>query len=156
MLLTCDQAFLIKGKKDRLIAGCLSSRLFTVPYFFVRSFRYSASYRQWRPSWFSNIPRGRASGIIALSSFDTHARWQPVTQSARSRPSYGKIEVCEQSTSPRNTWHESAIRELKRRQFSATDVNRKWDRSVFTWNTWEGKTTKTNQWGSAGSLVDLD
>ena len=33
-----------------------------------------------------------------LSSFDTHARWQPVTQSARSRRSYGKIEDCEQST----------------------------------------------------------
>ena len=32
-----------------------------------------------------------------LSSFDTHARWQPVTQSARSRRSYGKIEDCEQS-----------------------------------------------------------
>ena len=33
-----------------------------------------------------------------LSSFDTHARWQPVTQSARSRRSYGRIEDCEQST----------------------------------------------------------
>ena len=32
-----------------------------------------------------------------LSSFDTHARWQPVTQSSRSRWSYGKIEDCEQS-----------------------------------------------------------
>ena len=32
-----------------------------------------------------------------LSSFDTHARWQPVTHSARSRRSYGKIEDCEQS-----------------------------------------------------------
>ena len=32
-----------------------------------------------------------------LSSFDTHARWQPVTQTARSRWSYGKIEDCEQS-----------------------------------------------------------
>ena len=30
-----------------------------------------------------------------LSSFDTHARWQPVTQSARSRPSYGKTEDCD-------------------------------------------------------------
>ena len=28
------------------------------------------------------------------SSFDTHARWQPVTQSARSRWCYGKIEDC--------------------------------------------------------------
>ena len=35
-----------------------------------------------------------------LSSFDTHARWQPVTQSARARRSYGKIEDCEQSTHP--------------------------------------------------------
>ena len=33
-----------------------------------------------------------------LSSFDTDARWQPVTaQSARSRRSYGKIEDREQS-----------------------------------------------------------
>ena len=28
-----------------------------------------------------------------LSSFDTHPRWLPVTQSARSRRSYGKIET---------------------------------------------------------------
>ena len=34
-----------------------------------------------------------------LSSFDTHVRWQPVTQSSRSRWSYGKIEDCEQSNS---------------------------------------------------------
>ena len=32
-----------------------------------------------------------------LISFDTRARWQPVTQSARSRRSYWKIEDCEQS-----------------------------------------------------------
>ena len=32
------------------------------------------------------------------SSFDTHGWWQPVTQIARSRWSYGKIEDCEQST----------------------------------------------------------
>ena len=32
-----------------------------------------------------------------LSSFDTYAKWKPVTQSPRSRPSYGKIEDCEQS-----------------------------------------------------------
>ena len=36
-------------------------------------------------------------GPRPLSSFETHARWQPVTQSARSRRSYGKIEDCEQS-----------------------------------------------------------
>ena len=35
-----------------------------------------------------------------LSCFDTRVRWQPVTQSARPRRSYGKIEDCEQSTSP--------------------------------------------------------
>ena len=34
-----------------------------------------------------------------LSSFDTHTRLQPVTQSAQSRLSYGKIEDCEQSRS---------------------------------------------------------
>ena len=63
------------------------------------------------------VPRRRASGIIPLrgggeknifltitqtaprplSSFDTHAKWQPVTQSIRSRRSYGKIEDREQS-----------------------------------------------------------
>ena len=49
---------------------------------------------RWRGGgrWRENRPR-------PLSSFDTHARWQPVTQSARSRRSYGKIEDCEQSTS---------------------------------------------------------
>ena len=34
----------------------------------------------------------------SLSSFDTHLRWQPVTRSARSRRSYGKIEDREQSS----------------------------------------------------------
>ena len=33
-----------------------------------------------------------------LSSFNTHARWQPVTRNARSRRSHGKIGDCEQST----------------------------------------------------------
>ena len=33
------------------------------------------------------------------SSFDTHPRWLPVTQSARSRRYYGKMGGCEQSTS---------------------------------------------------------
>ena len=61
-----------------------------------------------RLSWFSNVPRGAGVGDYSarrllpnrprpLSSFDTHARWQPVTQSPRSRFSYGKIEDCEQS-----------------------------------------------------------
>ena len=39
-----------------------------------------------------------------LSSFDTHARWQPVTQSARSRRSYRKIEDCEQSSNLSDMW----------------------------------------------------
>ena len=90
-------------------------RLFTVPYFFVRSFRYTASYRH----GYLDFQMYRALGIVAwgggeknrkkyfsrflpnrprpLSSFDTHARWQPVTQSARSRRSYGKTEDCQQS-----------------------------------------------------------
>ena len=34
----------------------------------------------------------------SLSSFDTHERWQPVTQSAWSWRSHGKIADCEQST----------------------------------------------------------
>ena len=34
----------------------------------------------------------------SLSSFDTYGRWQPVTQSTRSRRSYGKIGDSEQST----------------------------------------------------------
>ena len=65
----------------------------------------------------SYVPRGRALGFKAvvggkreqyfslflpnhprpLSGFDTHARWLPITQSARSRRSYGKIGDCEQS-----------------------------------------------------------
>ena len=81
------------------------NRLFTVPYFLVRSFRYTASYRHGYLDF--QMYRGAGVRIIArimtqvfprsLSSFDTHARWQPVTQSARSRWSYGKIEDCEQS-----------------------------------------------------------
>ena len=42
--------------------------------------------------------RGRGTNRpCRLSSFDTHARWKPVTQSPQFRPSYGKIEDCEQS-----------------------------------------------------------
>ena len=40
-----------------------------------------------------------------LSSFDTHLRWKPVTQSARSRRSYGKIEDCEQSKNTSHAWY---------------------------------------------------
>ena len=42
-------------------------RLFTVPYFSVRSSRYVASFFSWRSSWFSNVSRGRASGIIHVA-----------------------------------------------------------------------------------------
>ena len=41
--------------------------------------------------------KGREKPPRPLSSFDTHVRWKPVTQSARSRWSYGKIEDFEQS-----------------------------------------------------------
>ena len=41
-----------------------------------------------------NRPRPRPR---PLSSFQTHASWQPVTQSPRSRRPYGKIKDCEQS-----------------------------------------------------------
>ena len=43
------------------------SRLFTIPYFFVRSFRYTASYRL----GFLDFQMYREGG----PSFDTHARW---------------------------------------------------------------------------------
>ena len=44
-----------------------------------------------------NFPRFLPNRPRRLSSFDTHVRWQPVTQSARSRRSYGKVEDSEQS-----------------------------------------------------------
>ena len=92
------------------------SRLFTVPYFFVRLYRYTASYRHliFKCTEGASVGDYRAgSGVggeknnfsrlltnrpCPLSSFKTHARWQPVTQSARSWWSYGKIEDCEQSS----------------------------------------------------------
>ena len=72
-------------------------RLFTVLYFFVRSSRYSASYPLMAAILIFKCTEGAGVAPRPLSSFDTHARWQPVTQSARSRRSYGKIEDCEQS-----------------------------------------------------------
>ena len=39
----------------------------------------------------------RGAGVGDYSRFDTRARWQPVTQSPRSRQSYGKIGDCEKS-----------------------------------------------------------
>ena len=78
-----------------------TSGLSTVPYFFVRSFRYTASYRHGYLD-FRMYRGGGSRGFLPnrprpLSSFDTHARWQPVTQSARPRWSYGKAKDCEQS-----------------------------------------------------------
>ena len=55
---------------------------------------YSSGGRAWgRKKYFSRFLPNRP---CPLSSFDTHATWQPVTQSARSRWTYGKIEDCEQ------------------------------------------------------------
>ena len=48
--------------------------------------------------FFSLPPKTPPPPPPPLSNFDTHARWHPVTQSARSRRSYGKMEDCEQST----------------------------------------------------------
>ena len=114
-----------KTHHRKLIKNLLSQsnlRLFTVPYFLVRSFRYTASYRHGYLDfgmYRGGGHRGYSSGGWGgggeskknryfscflpnrprpLSSFDTHARWQPVTQSARSRWSYRKIEDCEQSS----------------------------------------------------------
>ena len=49
--------------------------------------------------YLSEIARFLSNHPRPLSSFDSHARWQPVTQSARSRLSCGQIEDCEQSNS---------------------------------------------------------
>ena len=75
-------------------------RLFTVPYFFARSFRYTAPYHHTAILFIKCTEgagvRNYSSGAFSLF-LPNHARWQPVTQSARSRRSYGKIEDCEQS-----------------------------------------------------------
>ena len=45
-----------------------TERSCSVPYFSVRLSWHIAYYRrQWRPSWFSNVPRGRGSGIINVA-----------------------------------------------------------------------------------------
>ena len=49
---------------------------------------------RWARNYFTRFLPNRP---LPLSSFDTYARWQPETQSARSRRSYGKIEESEQS-----------------------------------------------------------
>ena len=43
--------------------------------------------------------RGEKNVLLPLSRFDTYPRWPPVTQSLRSRRSYGKIADCDQSNS---------------------------------------------------------
>ena len=45
--------------------------------------------------YFSIFLASSQTGPCPLSTFDTHTRWQPVTQSTRSRQSYGKMEDCE-------------------------------------------------------------
>ena len=52
--------------------SCVVHRLFTVPNFFVRSFRYTASsYR----NGYLDFKMYRGGGRWQLGSFDTHARW---------------------------------------------------------------------------------
>ena len=101
---------------DTKCAFKLFGRLFTVPCVARLTVNDGHLDFQMRQR-FSNA--SKASGIIALvggggrekyfsrflpnrprplSSFDNHARWQPVTQSARSRRSYEKIEDCKQSS----------------------------------------------------------
>ena len=53
----------------------VTSRLFTVPYFFVRSSRYSASYHLWRTSSFMCRGGGRR-GFIALGGGGENTRQQ--------------------------------------------------------------------------------
>ena len=99
VLLTRNPAF--PGSSPALAPSWIRSRLslLTVPYFFVRSFRYTGSYRHGYLD-FQMYRGGRRRGLPRHpSSFDTHPRWQPVTLSSRSQRSYGKIEDCEQSTS---------------------------------------------------------
>ena len=79
--------------QPKLDLYCVLFWLLTVPYFFVieRLLVQAAILVLY-------VPRGRASRFIApLSRFDTHSRWLPLTQSARSWRSYGKIRDCEQS-----------------------------------------------------------
>ena len=71
-------------------------RLFTVPYFFIRSTGQSAGLPERTVISVTLEPRKRASGF-------TYPRWPPVTQSLRSRRSYGKIGDCE-STDERDIW----------------------------------------------------
>ena len=58
---------------------------------YIKYIIYYIKYNKYFSRFLPNHPR-------PLSSFDTHARWQPVTQSAQPRWSCGKIEDCEQSS----------------------------------------------------------
>ena len=64
-------------------------RLFTVLYFYVRSSTYSASDLTVNGGHldFQMYRGGGRRGLPKVSSSETHARWQPVTQSALSRRS---------------------------------------------------------------------
>ena len=67
-------------------------RLFTVPYLFREIAEIIA--RLILPLMAAILifkcTKGAGVRITLLSSFDNHAKWQPVTQSVRSRRSYGK------------------------------------------------------------------
>ena len=77
-------------------------RLFTVPYFVVRLSRYSASYHKMAAILIFKCTFSNSSLPLKPPPPPKQTvmrRWQPVTQSARSRQSCGQIEDCEQSNS---------------------------------------------------------
>ena len=70
-------------------------RLFTVPYFFSKIIEIERF--ALRAAILNKCQNYIGCGGRPLSSFDTHPSQLPVTQSARSQRSYGKIGDCEQS-----------------------------------------------------------
>ena len=78
--LTCGQRLLLKIRSLLKFPNCA---------FVSRISRGREKWKKYSSHFLPNRPRPRPR---PLSSFDTHARWQPVTQSARSRWSYGKID----------------------------------------------------------------
>ena len=96
---TCNQASYahalspverVLGHFQNLVTGCSQSPIFSWDRLDIPRLLDFQMYR--------GGGRRGLSAPCPLSSFDTQGRWQPVTQSARSRWSYGKIEDCEQST----------------------------------------------------------
>ena len=94
------------------LGGLILVRLFTVPYFFPEIVEIECVLPLMAAILIFKCTEGAGVGDYSsrrrggekppnrprpLGSFDTHVRWQPVTQSARSRRYYEKIEDCEQS-----------------------------------------------------------